>query len=108
MPPAQPQLAGGWLRAIQLVPQFSRAVNIQACGGSGVSTCHGQLKQMASSCMRHQLLCHPMPAVCSWTIPSNIPVSGFGGQSLFGLFTSSIAENLAKFPTGPSIDDPFW
>lgn len=43
-----------------------------------------------------------------WTIPSNIPVSAFGGQSLFGLLTGSIAENLAKFPTGPSLDDPFW
>lgn len=43
-----------------------------------------------------------------WTIPSNIPVSGFGGNSLFGLFTSSIGENLAKFPVGPSLDDPFW
>jgi photosystem I subunit PsaO len=44
----------------------------------------------------------------SWTIPSNIPVSAFGGQSLFGLFTQSIGEELAKFPQGPSIDDPFW
>lgn len=50
------------------------------------------------------LLC----ADCSWTIPSNIPVSAFGGQSLFGLFTQSIGEELAKFPQGPSIDDPFW
>lgn len=47
-------------------------------------------------------------AACSWTIPSNIPVSAFGGQSLFGLFTSQIGAELAHFPTGPSIDSPFW
>jgi photosystem I subunit PsaO len=46
--------------------------------------------------------------LCSWTIPSNIPVSAFGGKSLFGLLTASIGENLAHFPTGPSLDDPFW
>ena len=43
-----------------------------------------------------------------WTIPSNIGVSAFGGQSLFGLFQSSIAENLAHFPTGPALTDKFW
>lgn len=46
--------------------------------------------------------------MCSWTIPSNIPVSAFGGQSLFGLFTSQIGQELAHFPTGPSLDSPFW
>ncbi|KAF6260938.1 photosystem I reaction center subunit O [Scenedesmus sp. NREL 46B-D3] len=50
----------------------------------------------------------PVLGFLGWTIPSNIPVSAFGGQSLFGLFTASIGENLAKFPQGPSIDDPFW
>jgi photosystem I subunit PsaO len=35
-------------------------------------------------------------------------VSGFGGQSLFGLFTAQIGQELANFPTGPSIDSPFW
>jgi photosystem I subunit PsaO len=45
---------------------------------------------------------------CSWTIPSNIPVSAFGGQSLFGLFTQQIGAELAHFPVGPSIDSPFW
>jgi photosystem I protein PsaO len=41
-------------------------------------------------------------------VPSTIGVSAFGGNSLFGLFTASIGENLAKFPQGPSIDDKFW
>lgn len=50
----------------------------------------------------------PPFAACSWTIPSNIPVSAFGGQSLFGLFTQQIGAELAHFPTGPSIDSPFW
>ncbi len=46
--------------------------------------------------------------VCSWTVPSNIGVSGFGGQSLFGLLTQSIGEELAHFPTGPALSDKFW
>jgi hypothetical protein len=29
-------------------------------------------------------------------VPSNIPVSGFAGKSLFGLFTASIGENMAR------------
>eukprot|EP00775_Hariotina_reticulata_P003644 gene3644-3905_t len=50
----------------------------------------------------------PVLGFLGWTIPANIPSSAFGGNSLFGLFTASIGENLAKFPQGPSIDDPFW
>eukprot|EP00882_Tetradesmus_deserticola_P019039 GHRQ01020481.1.p1 GENE.GHRQ01020481.1~~GHRQ01020481.1.p1 ORF type:complete len:160 (-),score=43.02 GHRQ01020481.1:689-1168(-) len=50
----------------------------------------------------------PVLGFLGWTIPSTIPISAFGGQSLFGLFTASIGDNLAKFPVGPSIDDPFW
>merc|ERR1711937_169038 len=37
-----------------------------------------------------------------WTIPSAIPVSGFGGSSLFSKFLSSIGEELAHFPKGPA------
>ena len=55
----------------------------------------------------HPFAATPRP-LCSWTIPSNIPTSAFGGQSLFGLFTQSIGENLAKFPQGPALDDQFW
>jgi hypothetical protein len=29
-------------------------------------------------------------------VPSNIPVSGFGGKSLFGLFMGSIGSNLVR------------
>ena len=43
-----------------------------------------------------------------WTVPSSIGVSGFGGASLFSLFTASIGEEMAKFPTGPALDDKFW
>ena len=43
-----------------------------------------------------------------WFIPSNIGVSAFGGKSLFGLFTESIGTNLANFPQGPALTDPFW
>lgn len=43
-----------------------------------------------------------------WTIPSNIGVSAFGGNSLFGLLMNSIGDNLAHWPTGPALDDKFW
>ena len=47
-------------------------------------------------------------SVCSWTVPSSIPVGAFDGNSLFGLLNGQIAKELAHFPTGPSIDSPFW
>jgi len=43
-----------------------------------------------------------------WFAPSNIAVGAFGGKSLFGLLMGSIGENLAHFPTGPALNDPFW
>eukprot|EP00884_Botryococcus_braunii_P017252 jgi/Botrbrau1/420/Bobra.110_2s0070.1 len=43
-----------------------------------------------------------------WTVPANIPVAAFGGKSLFGLLLESIGQELAKFPTGPALTDPFW
>ncbi len=50
----------------------------------------------------------PSPCTRSWTVPSSIGVSGFSGDSLFGLLNASVAENLAHFPTGPALDDKFW
>lgn len=50
----------------------------------------------------------PVLGFAGWTIPSNIGVSAFGGKSLFGLFTASIGEQLAHFPTGPALTDNFW
>jgi photosystem I subunit PsaO len=49
-----------------------------------------------------------MIGTAGWFIPSNIGVSAFDGKSLFGLFTQSIGENLANFPTGPALSDKFW
>merc|ERR1739847_240726 len=43
-----------------------------------------------------------------WTIPSAIPVSGFGGSSLFSKFLSSIAQELTHFPKGPALNSDFW
>merc|ERR1711977_190849 len=45
-----------------------------------------------------------------WTVPSSIPVSGFGGASLFSKFIGSIGSELAHFPSelGPSLDSDFW
>jgi len=43
-----------------------------------------------------------------WTLPSTIGVSAFGGQSLFGLLTQSIGEQLSHWPTGPALSDKFW
>merc|ERR1719265_1008634 len=43
-----------------------------------------------------------------WTIPSAVPVSGFGGDSLFSKFIGSIGSELSHFPTGPSLESSFW
>merc|ERR1711924_2375 len=43
-----------------------------------------------------------------WTIPSAIPVSGFGGKSLFSSFIESIGSEMSHFPTGPSLESSFW
>merc|ERR1712050_195253 len=43
-----------------------------------------------------------------WTVPSALPSSGFGGDSLFSRFINSIGNELAHFPSGPSIDSDFW
>merc|ERR1712130_426877 len=43
-----------------------------------------------------------------WTIPSAIPVSGFGGSSLFVKFLGCIGDELKNFPVGPSIDSELW
>eukprot|EP00877_Chromochloris_zofingiensis_P009535 jgi/Chrzof1/4835/Cz15g01010.t1_PSAO[v5.2] len=50
----------------------------------------------------------PLAGFLGWTIPSNIPVSAFGGKSLFGLFTASIGQELSHFPVGPALTDDFW
>ncbi|KAF5181093.1 Photosystem i subunit o [Thalictrum thalictroides] len=41
-----------------------------------------------------------------WLAPSSIPL--INGDSLTGLFFSSIGQELAHFPTPPAIDSKFW
>ncbi|KAK6926542.1 hypothetical protein RJ641_008261 [Dillenia turbinata] len=41
-----------------------------------------------------------------WIAPSSIPL--INGNSLTGLFFSSIGTELAHFPTGPALTSPFW
>ncbi|KAK4492279.1 hypothetical protein RD792_003083 [Penstemon davidsonii] len=41
-----------------------------------------------------------------WIVPSSIPA--INGNSLTGLFLSSIGEELAHFPTPPPITSQFW
>ncbi|WP_439108263.1 hypothetical protein, partial [Flagellimonas lutimaris] len=41
-----------------------------------------------------------------WIAPSSIPV--INGDSLTGLFFSSIGTELSHFPTGPALTSPFW
>uniref|UniRef100_UPI003467ED9B Photosystem I reaction center subunit O n=1 Tax=Fittonia albivenis TaxID=141305 RepID=UPI003467ED9B len=41
-----------------------------------------------------------------WLAPSSIPA--INGNSLTGLFFSSIGPELAHFPTGPAVTSPFW
>ncbi|XP_028086808.1 photosystem I subunit O [Camellia sinensis] len=41
-----------------------------------------------------------------WLAPSSVPA--INGNSLTGLFFSSIGTELSHFPTGPALDSPFW
>ncbi|XP_073054813.1 photosystem I subunit O [Primulina eburnea] len=41
-----------------------------------------------------------------WLAPSSIPI--INGNSLTGLFFSSIGPELAHWPTGPALNSPFW
>ncbi|KAJ3700459.1 hypothetical protein LUZ61_004164 [Rhynchospora tenuis] len=41
-----------------------------------------------------------------WLAPSSIPA--INGNSLTGLFFSSIGEELSHWPTGPALTSPFW
>ncbi|KAL5216167.1 hypothetical protein ABZP36_007568 [Zizania latifolia] len=41
-----------------------------------------------------------------WIAPSSIPV--IDGNSLTGLFFSSIGQELSHFPTPPALDSQFW
>jgi photosystem I subunit PsaO len=41
-----------------------------------------------------------------WIAPSSVPV--INGNSLTGLFFSSIGEELAHFPTPPALTSQFW
>ncbi|XP_073135218.1 photosystem I subunit O [Henckelia pumila] len=41
-----------------------------------------------------------------WLAPSSIPI--INGNSLTGLFFSSIGPELAHWPTGPALTSPFW
>ncbi|PIN20717.1 Photosystem I [Handroanthus impetiginosus] len=41
-----------------------------------------------------------------WLAPSSIPA--INGNSLTGLFFSSIGEELSHFPTGPALTSQFW
>ena len=43
-----------------------------------------------------------------WVVPSSIGVPAFNGSSLTASFFASIGEELAHWPTGPSIDSNFW
>lgn len=49
-------------------------------------------------------------AVVGWVVPSSIPsdIPLLGGQGLSQAFFASVQSNLANFPKGPALDDPFW
>ncbi|KAK9861746.1 hypothetical protein WJX84_011915 [Apatococcus fuscideae] len=50
----------------------------------------------------------PVLGFVGWTVPTAIGVPALGGNSLFQLFLASIGDNLAAFPRGPPLEDPFW
>ncbi|BAF14669.1 photosystem I subunit O [Oryza sativa Japonica Group] len=41
-----------------------------------------------------------------WIAPSSVPA--INGNSLTGLFFSSIGQELSHFPSPPALDSPFW
>lgn len=49
-------------------------------------------------------------ALGGWIIPSSIPTSIplTNGTGLSQAFFTSMNENLANWPKGPAMDDPFW
>ena len=47
-------------------------------------------------------------AMLGWFLPSSIPVSGLGGNSLTGSFIGSIFSELSHFPTPPAMTSQFW
>ncbi|CAN8067670.1 unnamed protein product [Agarophyton chilense] len=49
-------------------------------------------------------------AFIGWVVPSSIPTSIplTNGTGLTQAFFASIQENLAHWPKGPALDDPFW
>lgn len=49
-------------------------------------------------------------ALLGWTIPASLPsnIPLFHGTGLTQAFFTSIQYNLAQWPKGPALDDPFW
>ncbi|PXF43561.1 Photosystem I subunit O [Gracilariopsis chorda] len=49
-------------------------------------------------------------AFFGWVLPSSIPttIPLTNGTGLSQAFFASMQENLARWPKGPAIDDPFW
>ena len=68
------------------------------------------MKWPALGLVMHSVRLNKLLLLCAhrWTLPSSIGVSGFNGDSLFGLLNASIGEELAHFPVGPALGDKFW
>ncbi|GJQ15612.1 hypothetical protein GpartN1_g7810.t1 [Galdieria partita] len=49
-------------------------------------------------------------ALLGWTLPASIPsnIPLLHGTGLTQAFFTSIQYNLAQWPKGPALDDPFW
>ncbi|KAK4528484.1 hypothetical protein GAYE_SCF59G6428 [Galdieria yellowstonensis] len=49
-------------------------------------------------------------ALLGWTLPASIPsnIPLLHGTGLTQAFFTSIQSNLAQWPKGPALDDPFW
>ncbi|KAL7198381.1 hypothetical protein ACSBR2_020807 [Camellia fascicularis] len=71
---------------------------------SGASTCFGRKVHMRDW-LRTDLNVIGFGLI-GWLAPSSVPA--INGNSLTGLFFSSIGTELSHFPTGPALDSPFW
>ena len=49
-------------------------------------------------------------ALVGWTVPASIPskIPLLDGTGLTQAFLARVQANLAQFPKGPAMDDPFW
>lgn len=81
------------------------------CASPGVSVRRATVMATGKEFDKNWLNANPLVLVLGfvgWVVPSSTPVPAYGGSSLTASFFASIGQELAHWPTGPSIDSDFW